>query len=306
MKTKLICLSISGILLTALATPSRPALDDLKKIDFATECTTHSDPSNRLNYEHEDLVTNFILVPGSFGMERMIPLVYAHEHLATHLGTRRQPRTWRENQSRYQLDDWGLVGDLRETDATVYFLKPQKFFYERPGVKEAIVPDKEHVASRRTDPFEAWAIGQLKKGEKLVRWERPDFMRAVGAIRAEAACIRCHAEMKEGDLLGAFVYEFSKAKAGPPSEVQQRLTKAAAEGKTEAEMIVMVNAPQDAKRVAPWDVERELLDAGIITPELAKAQVAARKVALEKVAQMMERRKTPDAAAVKQQKVSLR
>jgi hypothetical protein len=36
-------------------------------------------------------------------------------------------------------------------------------------------------------------------------------IRALGAIRFQNACKGCHSGMKEGDLLGAFTYEFKPA-----------------------------------------------------------------------------------------------
>jgi hypothetical protein len=287
MKTKTILGFSIGILTTVVAAPSRLGLEELRKVDFASECTTSSDPASRLFYEHEDMVSNFLNVPGRFGLSRMIPMIYGHEHLATHRGTNSQPRTWTEGQWHYKLDEWGLTGDLGEAKAKVYFLKPQSFFYNRKTDGQTVVPKAEHISSREVDPFEAYALAQLKKGEKLVRWERADFVRAMGAVRAEAICLKCH-EVKEGDLLGAFVYAFTKEKAEPADQPLQALLKAALEGRSLEEL--GRDSLKDKNKV--WS---DLLGLGVITGEMLSLQAESRKQALETVANNLNKPKTASA-----------
>ena len=143
------------------------------------------------------------------------------------------------------------------------------------------------IDSRKADTFETYALAQLKKGEKLVRWERPNFMRAMGCIRAEAICLKCHTELKQGDLIGAFVYEFAKTKAKAPDEVKKDLLQTALQGKSLRE-IADNNGKIDKIKPSKYrdyntvnDLERLLLEAGIVTKEMHAEQTESRKNALE-------------------------
>lgn len=77
------------------------------------------------------MVTNFIDVSREFGFRRMIPMLYALEHLASHKGMDMQPGIWREEGTQYQLADWGLTGNINEPEATVTIFVPIKNSIER-------------------------------------------------------------------------------------------------------------------------------------------------------------------------------
>ena len=68
-----------------------------------------------------------------------------------------------------------MAGDLREAEATIYFLKGRNNFEIEGSIPAA--PEQKHIPQRKADPFENYAIAQFRRGEKLVRWERAEFMR---------------------------------------------------------------------------------------------------------------------------------
>lgn len=62
------------------------------------------------------------------------------------------------------------------------------------------------VSYRKLDEFEQAALVQLQSGHAYCSTGEGARLRGMGAIRAQASCLRCHDEAKEGDLLGAFTY----------------------------------------------------------------------------------------------------
>lgn len=279
-------LVLSSALLVVIAAHSRPSQPDLSKVDFLSECTTSSDPSNRLLFEHEQVVNSFLDVPRKFGRERMMVMHLGNEHLATHGGTTQKPGEWQENGQLYKLqNNWGMIGDIAEDAPKVYFLNVTNLL-RRPSDPSLIAkPTKAKeiaepkLKERVTDPFEAYAISLLKKGEPVVRWERDGYMRAVGAIRSTNACQRCH-ESKDGDLLGAFTYEFGKTKAAP-TDVQKLELKYAEKGKNIEEIAEVLKANKKLglskeDNFGPWTVHRDLLSIGFVTPEMVSQQAKNR------------------------------
>jgi hypothetical protein len=284
MNTKIV-LVLSSALLVVIAAQSRPVHPDLSKVDFLAECTTSSDPSNRLLFAHEEVVNSFLDVPRKFGRERMVVMHLGNERLATHGGTTTTPGQWQENGQLYKSqNDWGMIGDIAEDSPKVYFLKVTSLLGAQPVLKAAkaeAAPKK--LNERATDPFEAYAISLLKKGEPVVRWERDGFMRAVGAIRSSGACQRCH-ESKDGDLLGAFTYEFGKTKTSLTDE-QKLVVKYADKGKNSQEIVDILLQNKklglDKNAFGSWAVSADLLDAGIVSSEMVAWQSGQRKYLLD-------------------------
>jgi hypothetical protein len=69
-------------------------------------------------------------------------------------------------------------------------------------------------ASRETralTAFEAKAVDSLRGGGDIVVDEGPKRRLVVGALRADATCLKCHQGIKEGDLLGALSYRLDRA-----------------------------------------------------------------------------------------------
>ena len=92
------------------------------------------------------------------------------------------------------IDRVELVSLLTDDEPSVYVLD------------EVATPPLARQAKRRPlDEFERLGLNAVRFGEELV-WTREAPTRMFGAIRAKVACVHCHANAKEGDLLGAFTY----------------------------------------------------------------------------------------------------
>jgi len=92
------------------------------------------------------------------------------------------------------IDRVELVSLLTDDEPSVYVLD------------EMATPPLARQAKRRPlDEFERLGLNAVRFGEELV-WTREAPTRMFGAIRAKADCLHCHANAKEGDLLGAFTY----------------------------------------------------------------------------------------------------
>ena len=92
------------------------------------------------------------------------------------------------------IDRVELVSLLTDYEPSVYVLD------------EMATPPLARQAKRRPlDEFERLGLDAVRRGEELV-WTREAPTRLFGAIRAEGYCLECHANAREGDLLGAFTY----------------------------------------------------------------------------------------------------
>jgi hypothetical protein len=92
------------------------------------------------------------------------------------------------------IDRVELVSLLTDYEPSVYVLD------------EMATPPLARQAKRRPlDEFERLGLDAVRRGEELV-WTREAPKRLFGAIRAEGYCLECHANAREGDLLGAFTY----------------------------------------------------------------------------------------------------
>ncbi len=92
------------------------------------------------------------------------------------------------------IDRVELVSLLTDDEPSVYVLD------------EMATPALARQAKRRPlDEFERRGLDAVRRGEELV-WTREAPTRMFGAICAKAPCLHCHANAKEGDLLGAFTY----------------------------------------------------------------------------------------------------
>ncbi len=92
------------------------------------------------------------------------------------------------------IDRVELVSLLTDDEPSVYVLD------------EMATPSLARQAKRRPlDEFERLGLEALRRGEELV-WTPEASTRMFGEICAKAACLHCHVNAKEGDLLGAFTY----------------------------------------------------------------------------------------------------
>jgi hypothetical protein len=59
---------------------------------------------------------------------------------------------------------------------------------------------------RDMDLFESEGLEELANGKELYVRSKQDVVRVLGPIRASNACLKCHGDAKNGDMLGAFSY----------------------------------------------------------------------------------------------------
>jgi len=136
---------------------------------------------------HRFFVDKFVATPGmgSGRMSAMTLLIDANQPvLVTRNGTAGKDIT-------LELSKLELIGIAR---------------HEQPVAFERIAHGTDRWVTRKLSKFESDAISQLKSGKDIVTQNVPGGRLAVGAIRAEPACLRCHTTQRDGDVLGAFSY----------------------------------------------------------------------------------------------------
>ena len=253
------------------------------------DCVTVSDPADRLLYQHEDTVNRFLAVSSKLGLSRMLVTHLSNPRLASHGGVARDfygdaGSRWSLNGREYALTrPWGLIGSLEEPKAQAWLFRRSPLLKRRAKDDTSPLPKPEAYPLNR---FEEHALSLLRGGEKLVRWENEQVMFAMGAVRADASCVRCH-DGAEGDLLGAFTYAFAKTAAPAPDEKIKQLVKWHREGQKLDQMAVSLRpllGPEYAKLEARYiqpSVEQGLLSQGIVTAEMIAQQVADRERVLK-------------------------
>lgn len=262
----------------------------LENINFGEECVTVSEPSNRLLFQHEQNVNDFLAIGSKFGFGRALAVHMSNPHLATHGGVVKSlgfnTTDWSENGHSFKFArTWGLIGALDLEKPKAYLFRPSPYLVKY--AKEKGSPKMEAgIEESALNRFEDHALSLLRKGEKLVRWDGEDFMHALGAIRAEAQCLRCHDNNKAGDLLGAFTYSFTKSKAVPPDEKTKQILTFNNEGKTAlqiAEALGWIKSKQPGKfdLSRMYTVRLTLLEHGIVTAEMLADQARWRQEILK-------------------------
>jgi hypothetical protein len=71
------------------------------------------------------------------------------------------------------------------------------------------VPDMKKLKTmptRDVDIFESEGLEELMSGKDLYVRSKNETIRVLGPLRAQNACLKCHGDAKEGDMLGAFSY----------------------------------------------------------------------------------------------------
>jgi hypothetical protein len=108
--------------------------------------------------------------------------------------------TWNTNEKAkkeklWEIKSLDLVGVVMHDTPVVYMSE------KIPAMK-----DLSTKPTRPLDYFELAGLEQLLKGEAIYVRSKDDTLRVLGPIQAGKACLKCHHESKEGDLLGAFSY----------------------------------------------------------------------------------------------------
>jgi hypothetical protein len=280
MNLKRLLIPAAALLAATAFLQSSTRNEDLSRINFAAECTTPSDPTDRLLFGHEEMVSAFLNTPlKQFGPGRMVEMHLGSPFLPTHGGSTQVSDEWTQAEIHYELaPGWGLIGSVKEKEPLVYTLKAAPFLGFQTGMpKKRPGPEENKLDHHAADLFEQYALRCLAKGDPIVRWERADSVRAVGAIRCSSACQRCH-DIKEGELLGAFTYEFAKSKAPETSKEHQEIVRRSREGQGMKQMATEMFPRDKYSGRAVW---YGLLASGIVTDEMVKIQAANRKDLLE-------------------------
>ena len=150
----------------------------------------HDDEAT-LGRMHDDFVDAFVDSQG-FGKTRVTPMMVRMRH--------------------YQFEGFGddgrcvrdveLVGIARHDPPVVY---PANFmgFQHHDGDAALRLPA---MPARTLQAWERDAVATLEAGRPIVLHTTPGGERAMGAIRARRDCLSCHADHREGDVLGALSY----------------------------------------------------------------------------------------------------
>ena len=92
-------------------------------------------------------------------------------------------------------------------------MHPQPVVYRHSVMNQEAWKNYYNVVPDQTAPLDSAGLGALAKlmnRNELVPFTNDRGSLAyMGAIRADASCLKCHEEKKEGDLLGALLYERS-------------------------------------------------------------------------------------------------
>lgn len=114
----------------------------------------------------------------------------------------------------WQLARVDLVSLLKHDPPAVYLSDAL------PRMEELADDD---IPTRKLDPFEAQALEQLDDGEVIVVRRSRNRIRMLGAILATQECIKCHF-VSQGEMLGAFSYEFWRKEPLPAKNVPDKAT----------------------------------------------------------------------------------
>ena len=100
-------------------------------------------------------------------------------------------------QTKYAIERLELVGLLRGETPVVY----APIVHDQPI--ESI-----RARTREMTPFERTALSSFRNGDDMAiaPADEDGVRHCMGTLRAKPACVQCHQNAKDGDLLGAFSY----------------------------------------------------------------------------------------------------
>ena len=152
---------------------------------------TASEADVALQRMHGEFVEAFVDSEG-FGRRRVTPMMVRMRHYQFE-GIGDDGRC---------VTDVELVGVARHDPAVVHGAHFMGFQH-RDDDAAAFVP---MAPTRSLQAWERDALAALKAGSGMVVRATPTGTRAMGPIRARAACLACHEGYREGDVLGALSY----------------------------------------------------------------------------------------------------
>lgn len=200
----------------------------LERLHHESLAHFHADPSNgmrRMPVIHEKVVKEWKMPHFSPGeLDDSKPIPFRKDMEMIHAGSMKDfltvgPLTSKDKEvptrrvfPRMDFEKWAALNkDKKHWEAkSIDLIGLVK--YDKPVVysSEKAAETKE-VVKRELDDFEMVALNTLHKGEDLAAHSRDGHIRMLGAVRANASCIKCHDGAKEGDLLGAFSYTLREA-----------------------------------------------------------------------------------------------
>jgi hypothetical protein len=133
-------------------------------------------------------------------------------------------RDWRKTLSvdgvRYRITAIDLIGVARHGQPVAYAGLKSSDTDARSGVLAAGIGlnldvHNNHSRTRALDDFERTALAQLiaKRGLEVAGAADGDGRRALGGLRAQPDCLRCHDSYHDGDVLGALSYRLARLPA---------------------------------------------------------------------------------------------
>lgn len=211
------------------------------------------DPLDPVLYLHEEQVNGMLGSPG-FGRFRAIAYIHGGP-IDAGFGV-----SWSDDDGKYEVPLVDLVGSLDGAAAAVHplsnlgdytrraacppsikrmetlaaFKQRDESFLEagRVLVSRMSEPEQEKVRSaagergvyspRSLDEFEQQALRLLQAGHAMVVKQEGEVFRALGAIRMQESCRRCHENKKNGDLLGSFTYLGLREREATADEQKRR------------------------------------------------------------------------------------
>jgi hypothetical protein len=102
---------------------------------------------------------------------------------------------------RYSIERLELVGLQTGPEPVVYVPLRHNLPFKRTDFQ-----------SRQLSSFERRALDVLRLGQTVERSRGvdPDTVEIMGALRGDGSCLKCHRDVKEGELLGAFSYRLRR------------------------------------------------------------------------------------------------
>lgn len=206
------------------------------------------DPMNPVLFHHERQVNGMLGSPG-FGRFRTMRFIHGDWMTPAGFGA-----SWTDDDGKYEAPLVDLVGLLDTPEvyhlsslelysekydcwASVQRMKPLEAFKQRDEaflhagklyVSRLSEPERKKfgdgpvIGARGLDEFESKALGLLQTGHAMVVRQEGEVFRALGAIRMQESCRRCHEDKKNGDLLGAFTYLGLREREATDEERKQR------------------------------------------------------------------------------------
>ena len=124
----------------------------------------------------------------------------------------------------YRLTDMKLLSATDRKKAVVWeFPKGEKFSVLSTFNRAQI--EKGHMKKRPIADDELKDMNKLKEGEKWVLHKDQRDLKVLAPLHGGPTCIRCHEDYKEGEFMGAFIYDLTVVDKVPYINKEDKPTK---------------------------------------------------------------------------------